>query len=181
MGQYGFAVEPRYWSYGWTTSKKIKGRLSTVKALKRAQKLLPKGYNFLIWDCQRPYNVQAMMMKDFNKRLKVLYPKLSLTHRKKLLLKFSGGLVKHITRLDTHRRGGAVDLTIIDTTGKELDMGTDHDDLTKKASTDYYEQKANLTAREKRIKKNRRLLVKAMKQTGFKGYILEWWHWSYSK
>jgi len=94
---------------------------------------------------------------------------------------FSGGLVKTVQRLDTHRRGGAFDLTIVDRSGTELFMGTDHDDLTEKAVTDFFESKKQLSVLEKEAKKNRRLLKRVMKKGGFKNYPAEWWHWSYEQ
>jgi D-alanyl-D-alanine dipeptidase len=86
-----------------------------------------------------------------------------------------------ITRLDTHRNGGSFDLTIVDKNGNELYMGTDHDDLTEKAITDFFETKKNLTLIEKEAKKNRRLLKRVLNEVGFKNYAAEWWHWSFDK
>ncbi|MFA7662521.1 MAG: M15 family metallopeptidase [Patescibacteria group bacterium] len=177
----GFITEPRYYFYGWSKTSKIMGRESSVKALVRARKLLPKGYAFKIWDCKRSYVIQELMMASFLKRLNLLYQSLSIKERKKLLLRFSGGLVKKIKRLDTHRNGGSFDLTIIDQQGIELYMGTDLDDLTEKAATDYYEKKSGLSLLEREAKKNRQLLKRVLEKAGFVNYALEWWHWSYDK
>jgi len=177
----GFVTEPRYYFYGWSKTPKIIGRESVVKALVRAKKLLPKGYNFKVWDCKRSYGIQELMIASFWKRLRLLYQSLSVKERKKLLLKFSGGLVNKVKRLDTHRNGGSFDLTVVDQQGAELYMGTDHDDLTEKAATDYFENKSQLSLSEKEAKKNRRLLKRVMGKAGFINYAAEWWHWSYDK
>jgi len=179
--KYGFITEPRYYFCGWAKSPKVLGRYSAVKALIKAKRFLPKGYNFKTWDVKRTYNIQAEMVKSFRRRLKLLHPKLSKTKLEKLVFKFSGGLGKSIKRLDTHRKGGSFDLTVINKKGEELYMGTDHDDLTKKAATDYFEKKKNLTTLEKEAKKNRRLLKRVMEKAGFVNYVAEWWHWSYDK
>lgn len=179
--EYGFVTEPRYYFYGWSQTSRIKGRESTAKALVRAKKLLPKGYNFKVWDCKRSYAIQELMSVSFWKRLKLLHPNLSTKEKKKLLLRFSGGLVKRTGKLDTHRKGGSFDLTIIDRRGAELYMGTDHDDLTERAATDYYESKSKLGLLEKEARKNRRLLKRVMEKAGFVNYAAEWWHWSYGK
>ena len=121
------------------------------------------------------------MIESFKKRLKKLYADLSPKDRKRLLLRFSGGLVKNVTRLDTHRNGGSFDLTIVDRHGVELWMGTDHDDLTEKAAMDYYEGKKVRTIIEKEARKNRRMLKKVLEKTGFVNYAPEWWHWSYNR
>ena len=179
--RYGFITEPRYYFWGWNKSPRILARNSAVRALIKAKKLLPKGYNFKIWDAKRTYNVQAEMVKSFRRRLKLLHPKLSKNKLEKLVFKFSGGLAKSVKRLDAHRKGGSFDLTIINKKGEELYMGTDHDDLTKKAATDYYEKKKNLNHLEKEAKKNRRLLKRVLEKTGFRNYTPEWWHWSYDR
>lgn len=71
-----------------------------------------------------------------------------------------------------HSRGMAVDLTIVDKQGKELDMGTGFDFFGKEAHTDYYELPDN-------VLKNRQLLKKIMEIHGFRGIRTEWWHYSY--
>lgn len=181
VAEYGFVAEPRYYFFGWAKSSKIMGRASAVKALARAKRFLPKRYTFKIWDCKRPYAVQALMIESFKKRLRQLYGDLSPQDKKRLLIRFSGGLVRKVARLDTHRNGGSFDLTIVDRRGHELWMGTDHDDLTKKAAMDYYEEKKALTIMEKEARKNRRLFKKVLKKAGFENYTPEWWHWSYGK
>ena len=179
--KYGFIIEPRYYFWGWSNFSKILARDSAVKALVKAKRFLPKGYNFKIWDAKRTYDVQVEMIKSFRRRLKLLHPKLSKSRLEKLIFKFSGGLVKSVKRLDTHRKGGSFDLTIVDKKGNELYMGTDHDDLTKKATTDFFEKKKNLNHLGKKVKKNRKLLKRVLEKAGFKNYALEWWHWSYDK
>jgi D-alanyl-D-alanine dipeptidase len=179
--KYGFVAEPRYYFWGWSNSPKILARSSALRALIKAKRFFPKGYNFKIWDVKRTYNVQAEMVKSFRRRLKLLHPELSKSKLKKLVFKFSGGLGKSVKRLDSHRKGGSFDLTIINKKGAELYMATDHDDLTRRASTDFFEKKKSLTLLEKEAKKNRRLLKRVMKKAGFVNYDAEWWHWSYDK
>lgn len=183
VGKYGFIAEPRYFFYGWSKSPRILARDSAVKALIKARRLLPKGYNFKIWDCQRPRKVNLAMLESFKKRIKIAHPNLAYKKRMKLVLRFGGPISPptRIARLDTHRNGGSFDLTVVDKKNRELYMGTDYDDLTKKAAIDYFEGKKNPTALEKAAKKNRKLLKKTMEKSGFKNYAAEWWHWSYEK
>ena len=181
LGKHGFVIEPRYWFWGWTKSGRIVGRPSVAKALARARSFLPRGWNFKIWDCQRPRFVQILMLQSFLKRLRAAHPEWS---RKKLietLFTFGARPLLKVKRLDTHRNGGAVDLTLIDDRGRELYLGTDHDDLTEGAALDYYESKRGLAPRELEARDNRRRLKKAMLQAGFNIYAPEWWHWSLDK
>lgn len=176
-----FILEPRYYYFGWSRRPHIQARPSALVALRKAKKLLPEGYTFKIWDCYRTYRTQEIMMRSFERRLRDLYRDQASAERKKLLILFSGGLTKRITRLDTHRRGGSLDLTIVDKKGQELFMGTDHDDLSPRAATDYFEKKGKLTTMDKEARKNRRLLKRVLTKTKFINYSPEWWHWSYNK
>jgi len=71
-----------------------------------------------------------------------------------------------------HNRGAAVDLTIVDALGNELEMPTGYDDFTEKASHEYM----NLT--ENAIK-NRALLKDIMTRHGFQSIRSEWWHYDF--
>lgn len=71
-----------------------------------------------------------------------------------------------------HSRGAAVDLTIVDRNGKELDMGTPYDFFGRAAHTDYTQLPPVVLA-------NRRLLQKEMEAAGFEGIRTEWWHFSF--
>jgi D-alanyl-D-alanine dipeptidase len=179
LSPYAFVLEPRYYFYGWCSSPQQRLREPTLKALLRARSFLPRGYNFKIWDGQRPYSVQAAMVESFRRRLKFVYPHRPPTQIERLLLIFGGRPLRKETRLDTHRNGGSVDLTIVDAAGNELPMGTDHDDLTPKAALAYFEKRHRLNLLEKMARRNRRLLKSVMQRAGFVGYAPEWWHWSY--
>ena len=71
-----------------------------------------------------------------------------------------------------HNRGGAVDLTILDREGNELDMGTPFDFFGFEA----YHTNMNLPAP---ILKNRTLLKSIMESHGFRSIRTEWWHYSF--
>ncbi len=181
LKKYHFALEPRYYFYGWSKSKKILGRPSAVRALARARDFLPSGYNFKIWDGQRPLKVQLNMLASFRRRLQLLQPNLRGSKLNKILFSFGARPLPRVKQLGSHRLGGSFDLTIIDREGLELYFGTDHDDLSDKAAMDYFEKKKKLTFLEQKAKENRRLLKRVMTGAGFKNYPLEWWHWSFEK
>jgi len=76
-----------------------------------------------------------------------------------------------------HSFGMALDLTILDENGRELDMGTGFDDLTERS---HPKLEAVLLARgEITVEQiaNRQLLRDAMGQAGFQGISTEWWHY----
>ena len=72
-----------------------------------------------------------------------------------------------------HTTGGAIDLTLIDRDGNELNMGTAFDAFTQATHTDFYEE-----TDEDIIKQNRRILYSAMTSVGFTNLPSEWWHYS---
>jgi len=125
-------------------------RLKTIKGLVEAnKKFMEKGYRIKIFDCYRPLDIQKKMWKIVSNPEYVANP----------------------AKGSIHNRGGAVDITLVDYNGKELDMGTSFDYFGIEASHNY------LNVSEK-IKRNRKLLKKIMIQKGFNSFDSEWWHYN---
>jgi len=78
-----------------------------------------------------------------------------------------------------HSFGMAVDISLVDTEGRELDMGTAFDDLTERSHPAF----ENRFLAEGRLTHdqiaNRLLLRKVMTQHGFHGISTEWWHFDH--
>jgi D-alanyl-D-alanine dipeptidase len=70
-----------------------------------------------------------------------------------------------------HTRGVAVDLTLVDATGLELDMGTAFDDMT--ALSHHFCDRVSQQAQA-----NRLLLLTLMEDAGFERVPHEWWHYA---
>ncbi len=71
-----------------------------------------------------------------------------------------------------HNRGMAVDITLVDKSGEELDMGTPYDFFGRDAHTDHMDL-------PEEVLKNRNILQTMMREVGFKTIRTEWWHFSY--
>eukprot|EP01116_Phalansterium_solitarium_P006648 TRINITY_DN18991_c0_g1_i1.p1 TRINITY_DN18991_c0_g1~~TRINITY_DN18991_c0_g1_i1.p1 ORF type:complete len:186 (-),score=14.68 TRINITY_DN18991_c0_g1_i1:111-668(-) len=71
-----------------------------------------------------------------------------------------------------HNRGCAVDLTLVDSDGNELEMPTGFDDFAEKAWRSCMELPAKAI-------ENRQLLASAMEKHGFTGFPNEWWHFDF--
>jgi D-alanyl-D-alanine dipeptidase len=125
-------------------------RYKTVKALIKAnEKFIKKGYKIMLFDCYRPLDIQKKMWQIVSNPNYVADPK-------------KGSI---------HNRGGAVDITLVDSTGVAIDMGTPFDFFGIEASHDY----ENLP---EEVKENRRILRKIMTRSGFRIFESEWWHYN---
>jgi zinc D-Ala-D-Ala dipeptidase len=125
-------------------------RWKTIKALMAANKdFMEMSYKIKIFDCYRPLDIQKKMWKIVSNPSYVADPK-------------KGSI---------HNRGGAVDITIVDNTGKDLDMGTAFDFFGAEAGHNY----PNLSDE---VKKNRSILKTTMLKNGFSEFESEWWHYN---
>lgn len=125
-------------------------RLKTVKALMEANDSFMKmGYKIKIFDCYRPLDIQKRMWK--------IVP--------------NPDYVADPAKGSIHNRGGAVDITLVDSEGNELNMGTAFDFFGVEASHNYQ----NLS---QEVKNNRELLKKIMMEKGFNFIDSEWWHYN---
>jgi D-alanyl-D-alanine dipeptidase len=69
-----------------------------------------------------------------------------------------------------HNRGAAVDVTLVDSTGNELEMPTVFDDFSEKAGHDFMDLPQHILT-------NRSLLKEIMTKYGFMPIKTEWWHY----
>ena len=75
-----------------------------------------------------------------------------------------------------HSFGMALDITILDQDGRELDMGTGFDDLSEKSHPALESQLLERGEITHEHSANRQLLRDAMTHAGFVGINSEWWH-----
>ena len=124
-------------------------RYKTVKKLIEAnQKFMVLGFRIKLYDCYRPLDIQKKMWKIVSNPIYVADP--------------SKGSI--------HNRGGAVDITLVDKNGLELEMGTTFDYFGKEASHDYNDL-------PEKVLQNRKLLKEIMESCSFKAFQSEWWHY----
>ncbi len=124
-------------------------RRSTAVKLDTAQRELEgMGLGLKVWDCYRPLSAQRALWKIMPDERYVADPR----------------------KGSRHNRGSAVDVTLVDSSGKELRMPTPFDDFTARAHHDY----KNLPESTVR---NRALLKEALEKAGFTPLPEEWWHY----
>jgi D-alanyl-D-alanine dipeptidase len=128
-------------------------RPDAADALIQAQELVAKrSLRIKVFDCYRP--------RPYQQRLWDKVP--------------DPNYVTPPSKGSMHSRGAAVDMTLIDRDGKELDMGTPYDFFGKEAHTDY-------TDLPREVLENRQYLRETMEAVGYKGIRTEWWHFSFRK
>ena len=82
-------------------------------------------------------------------------------------------------RRSIHSFGMAVDLTLLDAQGHELDMGTGFDDTTELSHPALEDQLAAQGLLRSEHLRHRALLRHAMQHGGWQGIATEWWHFDF--
>jgi zinc D-Ala-D-Ala dipeptidase len=125
-------------------------RYKTVQALIAANKeFMKQGCKIKLFDCYRPLSIQKKMWEIVSNPKYVADPK-------------KGSI---------HNRGGAVDITLVNADGAELEMGTTFDFFGIQASHNY-------TKLPVAVKANRKYLKTVMIKNGFNSFDSEWWHYN---
>jgi zinc D-Ala-D-Ala dipeptidase len=140
----GFTVYPKAACY---VHKEVAEALNQVQA---ELSLMQLGLK--VFDGYRPLSVQQIMWEAIHDERYVSNP------------------AKNKGR---HTRGTAIDLTLVDCNGCELEMPTDFDDFTERAHSDY----PNVS---KIAAYNRGFLRDMMVKHGFQGLSTEWWHFDFN-
>lgn len=121
-------------------------------ALEKLEKAIllaePSGFRIKIFDAYRPQAAQEKLWKIFPNPMYVADPK----------------------KGSHHTRGIAIDLTLVDKNGQEIDMGTPFDDFTETS----HHGATNLSYQAAH---NRYLLLGLMMSAGFDLNPQEWWHY----
>ncbi len=121
-----------------------------VGLIKANDLLIQQGYRIKLFDCYRPLSIQKKMWEVLPDSKYVANPKYG----------------------SVHNRGGAVDITLVDTDGNELAMGTSFDHFGVEAHHSYSKLPDTVIT-------NRRLLKETMEAAGFTAIDTEWWHYNY--
>ncbi len=152
-------------------------REGAAQKLRHAAEQLPEGIHLVVLDGWRPYEVQ-LALYEMTKAILLKNGEVTEKNITRELEKFVAYPSDDPEAPSRHMTGGAVDLTLADDQGW-LDMGTDFDEFTDKAKTDWYDDRSNLSANEIIVRNNRTLLKQMMVNVGFRNYEEEWWHYDY--
>jgi zinc D-Ala-D-Ala dipeptidase len=128
-------------------------KVTAEKLVKANEEFKKIGYRIKIWDAYRPPYVQKIFWDMVKDSRFVANPN-------------KGG--------SKHNIGTAVDITLVDSSGKEIAMPTKFDDFSIKAYRDNEDM-------SKEVRKNVDMLTEVMKRNGFIPLNTEWWHFNDSE
>jgi D-alanyl-D-alanine dipeptidase len=111
------------------------------------------GYKIKVFDAYRPVEVQRKLWSMSPIKKYVANP-------------YAEGSI--------HSKGGAVDITLVNMDGNEVEMPSEFDTFSIAASR-------NNSSMTGEAKKNLNLLTKVMNECGFDGINSEWWHFNDKK
>lgn len=172
LSRFNFVLDPVYFQEGIGSSPACFLRERVVEKLQRVQDN-PHGYKLKIWDPWRSRETQAKLYSYYRNRLAIEHPQWDGSQLDKEIAVFVAAPSLDI--IPPHTTGGAVDLTVVDQNGSELDMGTCFDYFGPEAASLYFEEQG----RDLRIRENRRLLREAMSAEDFRFDEFEWWHFDF--
>lgn len=146
-------------------------RRGVARRLVAADAALPVGIRLLIVEGFRSSAAQLAIAASYSEQLREAFPSIGEVEVERLASRYVAPL--HVA---PHVAGAAVDLTLIDSAGRELPMGTAVD-ATPEESGNAIAFAADTIGMDARV--HRTLLASVLTAAGLVNYPTEWWHWSY--
>ncbi|MET9844187.1 M15 family metallopeptidase [Streptomyces ossamyceticus] len=146
-------------------------RAGVLERLVRAQSLLPDGLRLLFVEGYRPPALQRRYFEEYTAEMRALHPDWDAARVRTAASRYVSP-----PELAPHSAGAAVDLTLVDADGRELDCGTPVNASPEDSAGACYTGAANIPAE---ARAHRDTLGAALTEAGLVNYPTEWWHWSY--
>lgn len=146
-------------------------RRGVVERLLSAQERLPGEYRLLLVEGYRPYVIQERYFTGYRNQLEALDPEMDHEASFRLASRYVSPPM-----VAPHVSGAAIDLTLMDRSGKPVDMGTPINATPEDSAGACYLGAANIT---REARHHRDVLANALREAGLVNYPTEWWHWSF--
>ncbi|HWU11590.1 MAG TPA: M15 family metallopeptidase [Streptomyces sp.] len=146
-------------------------REGVLQRLLHAQELLPPGLRLMFVEGYRPLSLQRHYFEEYLDDLRAQSPGLPEAE-------LYDAASRYVSPPDVapHSAGAAVDLTLADANGVELDLGTRMNANPEESEGACYTHAPNITPQARGY---RAVLGTALAAAGLVNYPTEWWHWSY--
>ncbi|MGW2719194.1 M15 family metallopeptidase [Streptomyces sp. NPDC001492] len=146
-------------------------RRGVLDRLLAAQDLLPEGLRLLFVEGYRPPALQRRYFDRYADELRAAHPDWPADRMRAAASRYVSP-----PEIAPHSAGAAVDLTLVDADGRELDLGTEMNANPEQSDGACYTDAPNIT---QEARAHRALLGGALTAAGLVNYPTEWWHWSY--
>jgi D-alanyl-D-alanine dipeptidase len=146
-------------------------RRGIAARLEQGLALLPDGVGFRVVSGHRSAADQLAIIDWYTAELLAADPSLT----DPALTQLSSRFVAPID-VAPHVAGAAIDITLVDAHGRDLDLGTPIDATPEESGGRCFFAAPDLTDT---ARTNRGILALALEGAGFVNYPTEWWHWSY--
>ena len=173
LANFDFLLEPSYYNKGFSKDSRIFIRKTIAEKLECIKKKFGNN-NFKIWDGWRSREVQHNIYMNHWEHLKNKHTDWEENRLKQAVGKFVT-IATDPNKIPIHATGGSIDLTLVDSSGNELDMGTKFDHFGPEAASFYYD----IHDIDDIVKANRKLLRDAMIAEDFRFDDDEWWHFDF--
>jgi len=146
-------------------------RKGLAERLARAQVALPPGIALRVVEGHRSVADQRAIIAAYSAEVCAAHPGISPDDLHRLTSRF-------VSPVDVapHVAGAAVDLTLVDACGDELDLGTPIDATPEQSDGACYFAADGIGAD---ARAHRELLANVLTGHGLVNYPTEWWHWSF--
>jgi D-alanyl-D-alanine dipeptidase len=147
-------------------------RRGVLDRLLEAQASLPAGWFRLLF--VEGYRLPALQLSYFQEYAALLHSE----HPQWSADQVRSAASRYVSppEIEPHSAGAAVDVTLADTDGHELDLGTAVNASPEESAGACYTQADNI---DEAARFHRRILSSALASAGLVNYPTEWWHWSY--
>jgi D-alanyl-D-alanine dipeptidase len=146
-------------------------RASVARRLALARDELPRGVGLRVVAGYRTAAAQRAIISSYAAGLRIAHPAIGEADLERLSSRFVAPLA-----VAPHVAGAAADLTLVDSAGRELDLGTPVDATPEQSDGGCYFDAPKVS---RQARANRELLARVLRGAGLVNYPTEWWHWSY--
>ncbi|MEU5846374.1 M15 family metallopeptidase [Saccharopolyspora shandongensis] len=148
---------------------RVRGGLA--ERLGTARDLLPTGIHLRVVEGHRSVTAQRAIIARYSAEIRAARPGIPAAELRVLTSRF-------VSPVDVapHVAGAAIDLTLVDARGEELDLGTAIDATPEQSQERCYFAATDIS---RVARSHRDLLAAVLGSAGLVNYPTEWWHWSY--
>lgn len=159
-------------SHPWSSFPRVYWvRQSVVEMLADAQRRLPEGIRLELLEGYRPLRIQRRLFAAAYRHLRSRHPRWTPAQ-----LREAANVLVADPEIapPPHSTGGAVDVMLVDATGRRLEM-------TAPLPCSDYSAPTACPGLGAEARAHRALLVRALSEAGLTNYPGEWWHWSFGE